>query len=87
MNNLGEPLSPVHVVLETPSKVSTKQLTTSLVTSILPLVIIILIQKPALRKAIRLRGTQMAFRFCDWQVESWKKAMMKVGSEYNKAQL
>jgi hypothetical protein len=78
---------PVHVILERPKKVNGSSGLVSLAISFAPFIIIILASKPALRQLIKLKTAQSAFRFCDWQVEHWKRAMMVTGKVYKNAQL
>jgi hypothetical protein len=87
MNPIESTTAPVHVILERPKKATGGSGLISMTISFAPLIIIILASKPALRQAIKLKAAQSAFRFCDWQVETWKRAMMSTGKVYKNAQL
>jgi len=81
------PTEPVHIIVDRPRKPKGVNGIVSIAISFAPVIIILLMHKPALRQAIKLRVAQSAFRFCDFQVESWKKAMMTTGKIYRNTQL
>ena len=82
--DIGTAGKPIHVVLGKPD---TKAALTSAVFAILPIVIVILLQKPALRQNIRMRTAHYGKEICQPLADFFQKAATGFAQDYNKARL
>lgn len=55
--------------------------------AILPVVVAILIQRPALRQAIQMRGLHVAKESCQEMADFWQKLATKAAQQYHKTTL
>ncbi len=84
----GTALNPVHVVAHNSFEpMDWKTFTKSTIMSIVPLVIIILMQKPALRKAIVMRTAHYGKETSQYLADFFQTTANKCAQEYNKARL
>jgi hypothetical protein len=77
---------PVYVALSA-SRPSIKDALGMILVTVLPVAIVILMQRPALRQSLVMRGTHVGKEFCRIQADFWNKAGDSFGTAYNKAKL
>lgn len=84
----GTATNPIYVVSRTVfEKQDTKTLLMSAIFTILPVVVVILMQRPALRQNIRMRSAHYGKEICQPLADFFQKAATGFAQEYNKARL
>lgn len=86
MADKGSITNPIYVVSRM-GKQDTKTLLASALFTILPVAIIILMQKPALRQSIRMRSAHYGKEICQPLADFFQKAATGFAQEYNKARM
>jgi len=88
MADKGSATNPIYVVSRNVfEKADTRTLFMSAVFTILPVVMVILMQKPALRQSIRMRSAHYGKEICQPLADFFQKAATGFAQEYNKARM
>lgn len=64
-----------------------KQLVQSVLATAVPIGIVILMQRPAVRQAAAMRLAHTTKIFCQKQADMWQSFALKAGTAYNRARL
>ncbi len=84
----GTATNPIYVVSKNVfERQDTKTLLVSAVFTILPIVVVILMQKPALRQSIRMRSAHYGKEICQPVADLFQKMATGFAQEYNKARM
>lgn len=87
MDDIGrKPQNPVWMAL-VPQRPKGKDMTIVLLMSVAPIAIAILMQKPALRQAIRMRAFHTTKIACQEMADFWQVLATRSAQAYQKAQL
>jgi hypothetical protein len=86
MSDLGSEDKPVYVSF-LPAKFSPKAFAGSLVMAIVPVAVVILMQRPALRQALVMRGSRAAANTCFELGEFFHGLGLRASTVYQKARL
>lgn len=88
MADKGSPDNPIYVVSrEVFQKQDTKTLVMSVIFTIVPVAIVIIMQKPALRQSIRMRSAHYGKEICQSIADIFQNAATEFANQYNKARL
>ena len=69
------------------SKSFGKQMVEAVVIAAVPVAVVYLIQRPALRQALTMRAAHYARAFCQAQADFWQAMATGAATAYNKARL
>lgn len=83
----GEFKNPMWVAIKNPEPLPAKRFVIALAISLAPVAIAILMQNPALRQRLIMRGASCTRRFCQSQADMWQRAATNAAQTYNKARL
>lgn len=88
MADKGTASNPIYVVSRNIfEKQDTKILVMSAIFTIVPVVIVILMQKPALRQSIRMRSAHYGKEICQSIADTFQHAATEFANQYNKARM
>ena len=84
----GSATNPIHVVSRNVFEPqSTKNLVLSALFTVLPVAIVVMMQRPALRQSIRMRSAHYGKEICQPIADFFQKAATGFAQEYNKARM
>jgi len=69
------------------SKSFSRQLTEAVIITAVPIVVVMVMQRPELRQAVTMRLAHYARVFCQAQADFWQTAASTAANIYNKARL
>lgn len=87
LTELGTASNPVNVSLRAAKPPSFKDAIGLTLITVLPVALAVLMQKPALRQMLIMKGMHYGKEFCRWQATLWNKGGDACAQAYNKAKL